>query len=217
MLATIALNAAYVALVAASLTRLMVGLRLFMVVASACFIAFAILSDLPSMILWNIAIGGSHAFFLGRIFLASRHRLEAESEAVAVHLFPSLTAQERFVLWDVGVEERHQNVALTVEGIPVDRTMLLLAGAVEVRQQGQPVEWLQPNELIDSAVDDGHAAFSTAVAVGPVTIRSWSIPSVNALAHKHPHVAREFHAFVRRDITAKLRSATRRLAGELPA
>jgi len=217
MLATIALNAAYVALVTASLTRRMAALRSFMVVASVCFIAFAILSEIPSMILWNIAIGGSHAFFLARIFLANRHRLEGESEDVAAHLFPSLTAQERFALWDVGVEERHQDVALTVEGIPVDRTMLLLAGAVEVRRQGQSVEWLQPNELIESAIDDGDAAFSTAVAVGPVTIRSWSTPSVNALADKHPHVAREFHAFVRRDITAKLRSATRRLAGELPA
>jgi len=214
VLATIALNCAYVTLVVASLTRRMVSLRIWMLAASVFFIGFGIMQDIPSMILWNIAIGGSHAFFLARSMWASRQRLTGSEAALATRLFPQLSPADHHALWAAGVTEHHQQVHLTVEGMPTARTLLLTGGEVEVRQSGQWIETLQPGAIVGtSPAASGGVSFTDAITVGSVTVQTWTPESLDALAKKHPEAAQAFNDFVQRDIAAKLQAATRRISG----
>jgi len=215
MLATIALNCAYVTLVAASLTRRMVSLRTWMLGASVFFIGFGLIEDIPSMILWNIAIGGAHTFFLARSLWTGRKRLEGDEAELAERLFPELDPSNRHALWAAGLTEHHERVHLTVEGMPTSRTLLLVEGEVEVRQSGQLVNSLQSGSLVGtSPAATGGVAFTDAITVGPVTVQSWTPASLDALAKKHPEAARAFNEFIQRDAASKLKAASERLAGE---
>lgn len=205
-IATVLLNLAYVSLIAATATRTMVWLRVALIAAALSFITFGILTDLPSMIFWNVVIGSLHAVQLIR-HLRGRTRVEltASESHWCQRLFPGLAPSDFAAIWDLGCEVPLRDKTITEQGRTHGKVGVITDGTVEVRLDGEVVAHLGPGELVgEMSYLTNTAATADTAAVGPVTIRVWNGSSLRALEEENQAAAQAFSGLLERDLAHKM-------------
>lgn len=205
-MATIILNCAYVALVSASFARSLLWLRGVLVVAAVFLIAYGLVEDIASMVLWNIAIGGSHAIRLARDVLDRRRsRLDDQTKWIGERVFPGLEEHDLFALWSAGADRLGRDIPITVQGTPNSTVSLIIDGHVKVHRDRIPLAGLGPGDLVgEMSFAAEKTASADAAADGPVWLRCWSGEAIADLGKAHPLAARAFHQRVEQDLANKL-------------
>lgn len=208
-LSVLVLNAAYVALMASTFTRRLAPLRAMLVLAALAFVVYGIVEDIPSMVLWNIAIGGMHAFRILRDY-REQNAVELTDGEVALRdeFFPGLGDFDFHILWGMG-EDHHCHDQVLIEYGTMPQTVgLVLAGTVVVERDGTAFRGLRRGALVgEMSYVSGTVADVDVVAQGDVTLRRWDHRQLASLDHVHPSSGRAFKDLLSRDLVNKARLA----------
>lgn len=203
---TIIINLAYVALLAATFTRAIVSLRLFLIVSGIGFIVFGVLDQNWSMVLWNIVTIGLHLRQLARHFQSRRRvALSREEQEVRCRHFPDLNDFDFTTLWSMGETLERVDDVLMHRGEAHGRVALILDGIVEVDRASDPSVRLHAGALVGemSFVAGGPATAQTQ-ALGCVTLREWRHERLEALDVLNPAASKALHRLIQRDLVAKV-------------
>lgn len=205
-MADVILNLAYVALLAAAFTTTIGRLRVLLIVGACCFIIFGIATGIWSMIGWNVAIGGIHAF---RMVRDQRQRssvvLTAEECRMRDQLAPSTTDFDFHLIWAMGTEVLYNNRRIIRAGDCPPMVALISDGEVEIRDpSGSALATLGPGSLIgEMSFVSGERSSADVHAIGIVTAREWDQRKLRALEQTHPPSARAFQQLISRDLIEK--------------
>jgi hypothetical protein len=203
---TLLLNAAYLVLVASTLTRTLVWLRGLLVLGAIGFVSYGIVTSNPTIATWNAITGSLHAVQLVRYVRARRSvALTLDDRHWHQALFPDLNAFDFYLLWSAGEEVHHTDEQLTVAGKHHGRVSLILEGSVEVVGDGIAPVHLGPGTLIgEMSYVSGEAATRDARAIGEVRLREWDQERLDTLQHVDPTAGRAMNRFIQRDLASKL-------------
>lgn len=205
-LAVVVLNIAYAIYMSSSLFKDIVGLRVTLILTSIAFVAYGIVDDSLSIILWNIGFGLAHSIQLARHFNDRRQvQLSDESRRFQESLFPELDDYDFFVLWSLGQDQAFSDSVLIEEHAKVDVLMLLRSGSVTVERSGQFISTLGPGQLVgEMSFVTGNTAAGTVRAVGAVQVRAWPQSQLRALELLNPSAHSAIQQAIGRSLTRKV-------------
>lgn len=203
---TVIINLAYVALLSSTFTRRILWLRTFLIVGAIGFITHGFITRNWSMVSWNLATSLLHSFQLTKYVLARRATaLTHDDEEHRRRLFPDLDSFDFASLWSMGESVSYENEPVIVRDEAHGRMRVVLDGIVDVyRPDAEPVR-LGPGSLVgEMTFVAGGTATAECRAVGTVTMREWPHERLATLDQLNPVAARALHAFLQRDLVAKL-------------
>jgi len=207
-IAVLVLNAAYVALLASTLTRTLTWLRVMLILASVAFVVFGILEDIRAMIMWNIAIGCMHLFHVVRDYRQQKSvSLTSEERSDRDQFFPGLNDFDFHLLWCMSSEARFDDDLLIHAGELPEMVSLVLDGTAIVEDaHGEILRGLRRGALIgEMSFVSGQPAEVEVRARGGVLVRQWDHRQLASLDQLHPASARAFRELLSRDLAAKVR------------
>lgn len=205
---TIILNLAYIGLVSATFTRTILWLRGMLVAAAIGFVAFGLLTDLTSMVVWNVITGSLHTAQIVRYVRGRRGVvLSDEDEQIRSTLFPSLDRFDFFTMWSMGEETDYRDGSqLTTVGEPLSALGLLLDGEVDVRRAGESLNRITAGSLVgEVSLASGGSATADTFAVGAVRMREWQRQVLTTLDQLNPNAARALRTCISRELAARVR------------
>lgn len=187
----IVLNLGYVALLGSTQMRTIPRIRVVLLIASAGFMSFAVLTGIWSMLIWNLVTVTLHVVSLGRHARRDRPiELTDDEERCRRETFPAASVADFRAAWSAGVERRLTNTVLTTRGAPARALSLITAGTIEIRDRGRVLAQLRPGSFVGEVSVLGDApACADAVAIGDATIRQWSVDDLTALENTRPAAA----------------------------
>ncbi len=205
MTATIVLNLTYLVLVSSTFTRTAIWLRLFVCVGSVGFITFGVMTDVPSMVIWNALIGSMHIVAVARI-LRRRRETTAGPQADWIRrvVFADLEPALFNLLWTASWAAEYDDHTLTVQGTAHDRLAIVLSGVVDVRIDGVLINRLGPGAMIgEMSMMSGSVATADTRAAGPVVLREWNRAELLALGDAEAAIGRSVEQAALRSIIYK--------------
>jgi len=207
---TLIISSAYVALVSSSFTRTMRPLRLLLIAGACCFIVFAVIEQIWSMVAWNVLIGAMHGFRLVRDDLQQRSiRLSETETAIRRRFFPDLNDFDFHVLWSAGSPVVVNNEVVIAAGTTPTTVSLIVSGIAEVERNGQVVRGIRRGGLLgEMSMVSGKPADVSVFARGELVLHQWSQRQLKTLDQLSPGSARSFRRLINRDLALKARLAT---------
>ncbi len=200
------LNLAYVALLLSTVTRTVRTLRYLLILGAAFFIAFGFVAGIASMVVWNLLIGGMHAYRVVRDIQAERSvALSADERAIRDLVLSDVSDFDFHMLWSMGREVSYSHETIIAAGTRPDTVALILDGAVHIVGAG-PDKTLDRGALLGemSYVSDQEAQVDV-VAADDVTLREWEQRDLDSLSRTHPPSAKAFERLIARDLVSKTR------------
>jgi len=203
--ADILLSISYVSLIAAAFTRTLRILRILLVVGAVFFIIYGAVQNIPSMIVWNILIGGVHLVRLVRDEVSQKSvTLSPEEQELRDRMFPDLGDFDFNVLWQMGETRTYSQATLIERGQLPDTVMLVLDGMIEVRREGQVMRGLRVGSLVgEMSLVSGTVANVDVVATSAVTVHEWQHRQITSLDQIHPPSAKAFRDLLTQNLAAK--------------
>ena len=205
-MADVILNMAYVALLAAAFTTTLGRLRVLLIVGACCFLIFGLATEIWSMVAWNVAIGGLHAFRMARDFRVQRSvDLTAEESVMRDRLSPAVSDFDFHMFWAMGTEVLYNNRRVIARGSCPPIVSLICNGEVEVRDEsGSTIATLGPGSLIgEMSFVSAQPSTADVFALGVVAAREWDQRKLRSLEQTHSPSARAFQRLISRDLIAK--------------
>jgi hypothetical protein len=204
----IVLNAGYVLLVTAAFTRTLGRLRLLLIGASIALGAYGAVVGVWSMVVWNLIIGGIHAFRLARDAIATRAiALTDDERAIRDQYLPGCTDFNFNTLWGMGVTVNHDGTTVIAADSQPDSVSMVLVGEAVISDDGAEVGRVRPGGLLgEMSYVSGDRATVDVVADGALTVRQWDQRHLRALEQAHPPAAKAFDQLVAKDLAAKARA-----------
>jgi CRP-like cAMP-binding protein len=158
-------------------------------------------------ILWALVFTAINLYQISRIYLERRPVVLSADEQKLYDLgFRSLRPREFVSLTLVG--EWKSAVAgdrILIEGEPVSRLCISIAGSAEVRKAGRAVGTLEPGHIVGTALAlTGAPSPVEATFTEPARYMSWPLPSLRAFMDKRPDLRVALQSLVSRDLAGKL-------------
>lgn len=205
---TVALNLAYMTYVVASLMPGGLKLRVALIVQSFMFITWAIISETPTTIVWNILFSSANIWRAVRIVRRNSVGLNDTEMRVHQQMFPSLSRRSFLLLWSIGRDETSPvGEQFCVEGREMNDLLLVLDGAVSVNTaHGLVRTRAAPTFIGEMSFFSRDKASADVVAATPVRYRRWNqddLRNMQALDHE---CSAALQVALGRDVTNKLRS-----------
>lgn len=200
------LNLAYLALVLASTRRQMIQLRVLLLAGSAMFVAFAVMADITSMLMWNALIGLMHVRQLV-LLIIERRRASAtkEEDAIRSLYFPGLDPVGFATLGSLRTEIHAEDQKLISQGQPQSDIYLILEGTVEVHTDGLLTARLGAGSVVgEMSRLQGQVASADCRATGPTVLWKWAHQDLSDLGTTNPVALLAFEHMVERDLVAKI-------------
>jgi CRP-like cAMP-binding protein len=189
--------------------RNILWLRWFAVAAAVTNMPYFLLQHtvLWPPILWALVFTAINLYQISRIYLERRPVVLSEDEQRLYDLgFQSLRPREFVSLTLVGEwKDAAVGDKVLIEGEPVSRLCISIAGNAEVRKQGKLVGTLEPGHIVGTAL-----ALTGAPSPVDVTFTefarymSWPLPSLRAFTDKRPYLRVTLQSLVSRDLAGKL-------------
>lgn len=201
---------ANVLLLASFLVRDILWLRLLNVLAGIAFIVFFATQPGWASVGWNALFLLINVVQIWRLLLERRPvRLSAEELAVYQLAFRALTPREFTRLLRIGrFGDAAAGERMVVEGVVLDRMLVLCSGAAEVVVGGGRVAQLRPGQLVgEMGFLTGAKTSAEVVAREPVRYLALPVEALRALFQKHPELRAAMQAVIGSDLVAKLRAA----------
>jgi CRP-like cAMP-binding protein len=158
-------------------------------------------------IIWAVVFTAINLYQISRIYLERRPVvLSADEQALYDLGFRSLRPREFVSLTLVGEwKSAAAGEKVLIEGEPVSRLCIPIAGSAEVRKQGKPVGTLEPGHIVGTALAlTGAPSPVEATFTGPGRYMSWPLPSLRAFMDKRPELRVALQSLVSRDLAGKL-------------
>ncbi len=201
------LNIAYAVYTLSSVFTSMVRLRIVLLIATGFFIAYGVVVDSMSLILWNVPFGILHIINLWRLWREHRRNAQAgEHDAYRALLFPSLSRVEFERLWDISVEETlGPDVALTRAGEhPASLYLVTDGDAVVQLPDGRAVHLGRLSLIGEMSLIRDAPASATVTTGSPTVVRRWDHGELKALWTRHAEVREAFLLLIGKDLITKL-------------
>lgn len=182
-MSTVAINLAYLALLVGPFCQSLRRVRVLLVVAASFFIAYGLMADIRSMVVWNLIIGGLNVRRLAAgLYGDTRVRLTAEQEVFRQQLFANLSPSEFKRLWLLGRDIEFVDEPIVEAGIRQNLLFLVVRGFVHVRQGDVVLDALGPGAVIGELEPSPYSCPSADwQAVGAVWLRCWSVDELAEL------------------------------------
>lgn len=171
----VAINLAYLALLAGAFSQSLNRVRVLLVSAAVFFISYGLIAGIGSMVVWNLIIGGLNLRRLCASVVADLQvSLTAEHEVTRRRHFDNLCPARFSRLWDLGQEFVPVDEPIPASEGGSDRIHLVLRGTVEVVRDGTVVNLIGPGSLIDGSATRWISDPVLLLARGAVRSRVWS-------------------------------------------
>lgn len=208
MMEAAALNIAYALYVASGLVRTVARLRIALVIVSAAFIGWGVLSETWAAVAWNLAFGVVHAYQLIRLWMAKRAiDLSEVEKGIHNRLFDELSVTDFFTLWSIGQPRIHDpGDVLILEGTNHQTITLVISGGVVVERDGRQLAALGPDATVgERSYVTGEPANAT-VTAGPQgsEVHEWDQRQIGALTKLCPAAHQALMRHIGRDLASKL-------------
>jgi CRP/FNR family transcriptional regulator, cyclic AMP receptor protein len=198
---------AYVLLVAMSLVRAILPLRLLAVGAGLASVWYGLRIGNGVEILWE-SIFTAVNFGQAIILIRERQgiRLSKEEQALHASLFSAMSVVDfhRFVragTW----ESQPAGFQLTTRGAPVRRVALLSEGTAEVIVDGKTVALCKPGDFVgELAFMSGGFATATVVTSSSVRFLTWDFEDLQALLGRHAEIRTALQNVLNKNLMDKL-------------
>jgi CRP-like cAMP-binding protein len=202
------LNLAYLAYVTASLMPGGLKLRLALIVQSFMFIAWAIVSETPTTIVWNIAFSTANIWRAVRIVRRNSVALSDEEESIRHRLFATLSRRDFLLLWSTGRSDTAPvGEQFSTEGAQMKDLVLLLDGEVDVSsKRGLHRRRGAPTFIGEMSFFSRDAASADVVACTPVRYRRWNQDDLRNLQKLNNDCSTALQIALGRDVSNKLRA-----------
>jgi CRP-like cAMP-binding protein len=158
-------------------------------------------------ILWAVVFTGINLFQISRIYLDRRPVVLSADEQRLYDLgFQSLRPREFLSLTLVGEwKSAAAGGKILLEGEPVSRVSIAIAGSAVVSRQGRVVGTLEPGHIVGTALAlTGGPSPVDATFTEPARYISWPFASLREFADKRPDLRVTLQALVSRDLAGKL-------------
>ncbi len=158
-------------------------------------------------ILWAVVFTGINLYQISRIYLDRRPVVLSADEQRLYDLgFQSLRPREFLSLTLVGVwKSAAAGDKILLEGEPVSRLSISIAGSAVVSRQGREVGTLEPGHIVGTALAlTGGPSPVAATFTEPARYISWPLVSLREFADKRPDLRVTLQALVSRDLAGKL-------------
>lgn len=205
MVDVIVVNLAYVALLSAAFTKTLGRLRLLLIAGATGFVAFGLIEQIWSIVIWNLLIGGIHTFRFVRDLLAARSvHLDSGESAVRDRIFPGVSDFDFNMLWSLGEEVTYDTTQVIARGSVPDTVSLVMDGVVHIKRDGETLRHLRSGALLgEMSFVTGDEAAVDVVADGRLVVHQWDQRSLKSLGRTHPPSLRVLEALISKDLAAK--------------
>lgn len=178
-----AINLAYLALVVGPFCKSLRWVRVLLVVAAAFFVAYGVMRDIGSMVVWNLIIGGLNVRLLAvEVYGDARVQLTAEQEMFRQQLFSNLSPSEFKRLWLLGRDIEFADERIVKAGTGQRLLFLVVRGVVHVRQDDLVLDVLGPGAVIGELEPSPYSCPSADWdAIGAVWLRCWQVEELREL------------------------------------
>jgi len=200
-------NAAYVLMLCAFVTRDMLYLRLLLACAQALLVTFAWQAGVPTIAVWNAVFVSINASMAVRV-LRERQAVALPAALRTLHErhFAALSPREFLRWWGQGRRERLQDVALTRSGHQPDWLYFLLDGRVRVSRDNEPVVELPGGFFVgEMSLLTGRPANADVHTLGPVEVMRWPRHELHALRDRSPMLWTKVQSVIGHDLVEKIR------------
>jgi CRP-like cAMP-binding protein len=158
-------------------------------------------------IFWALVFTAINLYQISRIYLERRPVVLSADEQRLYDLgFRSLRPREFVSLTLVGEwMSAAAGDRILIEGEPVSRLCIPIAGSAEVRKAGRTVGTLEPGHIVGTALAlTGAPSPVEATFIEPARYMSWPLPSLRAFMDKRPDLRVALQSLVSRDLAGKL-------------
>ncbi len=200
------LNVAYAVYTASSIFSSIVRLRIVLLIATVLFIAYGVVADSFSLILWNVPFGVLHVYKLYELW--NEHRLNTrigENDAYRTLLFPSLSRVDFERLWSSGAQQTvSADSVLVAAGEHPTHVHLIVDGEAEVRTADRAIRLGRLSLVGEMSLLRGLPASASVAATVPTTTHAWEQGQLVALWEEHGAIREAFLLLIGRDLITKL-------------
>jgi predicted Rdx family selenoprotein len=204
---TIILHLSYLLLVAASLIRSILWLRLLAVASGITAVIYDMGIHEYSMVAWEGTFALVNIVQIGiLIYERRRAQLTPEEDALRKRMFDQLSVVDFHRLIRTGTwVSTGEGEILTQQGQPVARIVLVTDGATEVRVDGQIVAYCRQGDFIgEMAFVSGNNASATVVTIAPTRYLMWRFTDLRTLIQKYPDIRTALQSVFNQNLIEKL-------------
>jgi hypothetical protein len=204
---TIILHLSYLLLVAASLIRSILWLRLLAVASGITAVIYDMGIHEYSMVAWEGTFALVNIVQIGiLIYERRRAQLTPEEDALRKRMFDQLSVVDFHRLIRTGTwVSTGEGEILTQQGQPVARIVLVTDWATEVRVDGQIVAYCRQGDFIgEMAFVSGNNASATVVTIAPTRYLMWRFTDLRTLIQKYPDIRTALQSVFNQNLIEKL-------------
>ena len=210
----ILLHSSYLLIVAASLVRSILPLRILAIGSGITAVFFDLTLEVPEqgeMVLWEAAFTLVNIVQVGILVNERRQaRRTDEEESLRQRMFGQLSVVEfhrmiKTATWvSTGPTEE-----LTKQGHPVTRIVLITDGATSVEVDGKIIAYCKQGDFIgEMAFVSGNAASATVTTIAPTRYLMWRFVDLKRLLENHPDIRTALQSVFNRNLIEKLARET---------
>ncbi|MCO6467004.1 MAG: cyclic nucleotide-binding domain-containing protein [Bradyrhizobiaceae bacterium] len=197
----------YVLLIAASLVRAIMPLRIFAACSGIAAVVYDFDIHQPSMAAWEAGFALINIVQIGILIYEKRHaRLTAEEEALHQRMFNSLSVVDFHRLIRTGTwVSTTEGQTLTVQGESVSRIVIITDGATSVEVDGHIVAYCRTGDFVgEMAFVSGNPATATVKTITDTRYLMWRFVDLKRLVTKHPGISTALQSVFNRNLIEKL-------------
>ncbi|MBT3783931.1 cyclic nucleotide-binding domain-containing protein [bacterium] len=186
--------------------RDMLWLRMMVIMSCLSMVVYGVLSNIPTMIAWNLAFLLINGIQVIMLLLERRPvDLEEDMEKIYLTVFRALTRKEFLRLWEYGDERVVTGQSLSVEGEGVGHLMFIRTGKAEVFRKDAKLAELGDMQFVgEMSFLNASTAGATVKAAGEVLLHRWSHAQIGKLKHKWPAIHEKLLLILGQDLTRKI-------------
>lgn len=201
------LHLSYLMLIAGSLVRTILPLRIMIIVSTIAGFISGYLTGYDSMVMWEAGFFVVNVVQVAIIIRERRSaKLTEEELALHKHKFSSLSTVDFFRLvkrgtWVTAMSGEH----LTTQGAPVVRILIVSKGAAQVEIDGTIVAFCRNGDFVgEMAFVSGNPASATVTTVTETRYLMWRSEELKGLLEKHPDIKNALQTVFSKNLIEKL-------------
>ena len=208
---TLILHLSYLLLVAASMVRAIMILRILAILSGITAVVYDWNIGEPEMVAWEAAFALVNCVQVAILLYERRSaRLTPEEETLRRRMFSQLSVVHFHRLMHTGTWiSTPEGKLLTVQGAPVARIVLLTDGVTSIDVDGKTVAYCRQGDFIgEMAFLSGNAASASVATIAPSRYLMWRFEDLRELLGKFPDIKTALESVFNQNLIEKISRET---------